>query len=96
MSQSPIERTGSTADCANAFKTYVSSLGRPVNAAETRALLRYCQDVNSCSSGLGLGFNPAYPPRDGTLVEHFSRREYVLINEPLRELGAALIALSPP
>jgi hypothetical protein len=96
INQSPIEGTGSTADCANAFKTYMSSLGRPVNAAETRALLRYCQDVNPCNSGLGLGFNPAYPPSGGTLAEHFTGREYVLINEPLRELGAALIALSPP
>jgi hypothetical protein len=96
MSQSPIEGTGSTADCVNAFKTYASGLGRPVNAAETRALLRYCQDVNPCNSGLGLGFNPAYPPGGGTLAEHFTGREYVLINESLKKLGAALIALPPP
>jgi hypothetical protein len=96
MSQSPIEGTGSTADCVNAFKTYASGLGRPVNAAETRALLRYCQDVNPCNSGLGLGFNPAYPPGGGTLREHFTGREYVLINKSLKKLGAALIGLPPP
>ncbi len=96
MTQSPIEGTGSTADCANAFKTYVSGLGRPVNAAETRAMLRYCQDVNPCNSGLGLGFNPAYPPGGGTLAEHFTGREYVLINASLKKLGAALIGLPPP
>src|SRR5262249_17253948 len=86
---------GSTADCANAFKTYVSSFGRPVNAAETRALLPYCQDVNPCNSGLGLGFNPAYPSGGGTLAEHLTGREYVLINESLKELGAAPIGLPP-
>jgi hypothetical protein len=80
----------------NAFKTYMSGLGRPVNAAETRALLRYCQVVNPCNSGLGLGFNPAHPPTGGTLAEHFTGREYVLVNESLKKLGAALIELPPP
>ena len=78
------------------IQDYANGLGRPVNAAETRALLRYCQDVNPCNSGLGLGFNPAYPPGGGTLLEHFTGREYVLFNQSLKELGAALIALTPP
>jgi hypothetical protein len=95
VNKSPIEGTGSTADCANAFNTYLNQLGRPTNAAETRALLRYCQDVNPCNSGLGLGFNPAYPPGGGTLAEHFTGREYVLINKSLKELGAAFIGLQP-
>ncbi len=95
MNESPIEGTGSTAACANAFNIYIGELRRPANAAETRALLRYCQDVNPCNSGLGLGFNPAYPPGGGTLAEHFTGREYVLRNKSLRELGAAFIGLQP-
>ncbi len=95
MNQSPIAGTGSTADCVNAFHTYINQLGRPTSAAETRALLRYCQDVNPCNSGLGLGFNPAYPTGGGTLAEHFTGREYVLINNSLKELGAAFIGLQP-
>lgn len=95
MNHSPIEGTGSTSACVSAFKTYIAGLGRPANAAEARALLRYCQDVNPCNSGLGLGFNPAYPEGGGTLAAHFTGREYVLSNKPLRELSAAFIALPP-
>jgi hypothetical protein len=95
ISQSPIEGTGSTTDCANAFKTYIGTLGRSTNAAEVRAMLRYCQDVNPCNSGQGLGFNPAYPPGGGTLTQHFTGREYVLLNKSLQDLGAAFIALQP-
>lgn len=49
--------------------------------------------MNPCNSGLGLGFNPAYPPGGGTLAKHFTGREYVLINASRKKLGAALIGL---
>jgi hypothetical protein len=37
-----------------------------------------------------------YPPGGGTLAEHFTGREYDLINKSLKTLGAALIGLPPP
>lgn len=93
---SPIDGSGSTENCVDAFKTYFTSLGRPADAAEARALLRYCQDVNPCNSGLGLGFNPAYPTAGGVEIAHFTGREFVVRNRALRDLGAASVTLEPP
>jgi len=80
--------------CADAFKKYVGD--RVATPAEARALLVYCQDVNPCNSGLGLGFNPSYPGPGGALLQHFTGREYVFLNRTVETLKAAKIALSPP
>lgn len=83
-----------TRNCVDAFKRYVG--GRAATPAEARALLVYCQDVNPCNSGLGLGFNPSYPGPYGVLLQHFTGREYVFLNQPVEALKAAKIALPPP
>ncbi len=83
-----------TRNCADAFKKYVGD--RAATPAEARALLVYCQDVNPCNSGLGLGFNPSYPGPGGALLQHFTGREYVFLNQTVEALKAAKIALSPP
>lgn len=93
---SPVTGTGSTAACVTAFKRYLLDLGRAGNAAEARAMLRYCEDVNPCNSGLGFGFNPAYPGPGGKTLEHFTGPEYVLRNQPLNSVGAARIRLTAP
>jgi hypothetical protein len=94
MSHSPIEGTGSTAECADAFKSYLASTGQPADTAEARAMLRYCQDVNPCNTGRGLGFNPAWGPASGPVLGHFTGREFVLRNQSLDSLGAARIPLA--
>lgn len=83
-----------TRNCADAFKKYVGD--RRATPAEARALLVYCQDVNPCNSGLGLGFNPSYPSTGGALLQHFTGREYVFLNRTVEALKAATIALQPP
>jgi hypothetical protein len=51
-------------------------------------------------AGIKASMTPAkrsiYPPGGGTLAEHFTGREYDLINKSLKKLGAALIELPPP
>jgi hypothetical protein len=94
MSHSPIEGTGSTGECAGAFKSYLASTGQPADVAATRALLRYCQDVNPCNTGRGLGFNPAWGPTNGPTLNHFTGREFVLRNQSLDSLGASRIRLA--
>ena len=79
-----------------AFKRHLLDQGRPGNAAEARALLRYCEDVNPCNSGLGFGFNPTFPSVGGKALEHFTGPEYVLRNQPLNSVGAARIQLTAP
>jgi hypothetical protein len=93
---SPIDGMGSTDSCVSAFRAYLSSLGRVADAAEARALLRYCQDANPCNSGVGIGFNPAYPMAGGPEIAHFTGREFVVRNRSLGEVGAVLLALEPP
>ena len=95
-SHSPIDGTGSTENCVDAFKIYLASIGRSADAAEARALLRYCQDANPCNSGLGLGFNPAYPKLGGVESAHFTGREFIVRNRALRDLGAVFVGLEPP
>jgi|GEM_PF-6689822 len=93
-----------TRNCVQAFKNYVTRKGAPATPAEVRAMLLYCQDVNPCNSGLGLGFNPSYPgaatPRPGQLGEpllaHFTGREFVFLNQTLDRLQSAKISLTPP
>jgi hypothetical protein len=50
--------------------------------------------------GIKANMTPAkssiYPRGGGTLAEHFTGREYDLINKSLKTLGAALIGLPPP
>jgi hypothetical protein len=95
QTHSPIKGTGSTADCVYAFKKFLDRSHRQADVAETRAMLRYCQDVSPCNSGLGLGFNPSWGMPDGGVVTHFTGREFVLVNQSLRSLGAASIRLAP-
>jgi hypothetical protein len=95
-SHGPLDGAGSTKNCVDAFKAYLTSLGRPADAAEARALLRYCQDVNPCNSGSGLGFNPAYPTAGGLEITHFTGREFVVRNRTLRDFGAASVTLERP
>lgn len=83
-----------TRNCADAFKRYVGD--RPATPAEARAMLVYCQDVNPCNSGLGLGFNPSFPAPGGALLQHFTGREYVFLNQTVEALKASKIVLSPP
>ena len=93
MPSSPIvNKFGSTVACVSAFKKYLN--GRPANVAETRAMLRYCEDVNPCNSGRGLGFNPAWMA-GGEVLTHFTGREFVLLNRSLKSLGATGVSLTP-
>jgi hypothetical protein len=92
--KSPYVEGNTTASCVAEFKSYLA--GRDPTAAETRAMLRYCEDVNPCNSGLGYGFNPAFPNRTAGLLEHFTGPEFVLRNQSLNGLGAAKIALTTP
>jgi hypothetical protein len=95
---SPYLPTRTTGQCVEAFKSYLG--GRPPDAAEARAMLFYCEDVNPCNSGVGFGFNPAWPPvgpgADGDPMTHYTGREFVLRNQSLDSLGAEQIRLSPP
>jgi hypothetical protein len=95
MGSSPIKGTGSTEMCVSAFKGYLAGEGNPADVAQTRAMLRYCQDVNPCNTGVGLGFNPAWGMAYGKILTHFTGREFVLLNQPLKDLGAASIGLTP-
>ncbi len=92
-------KSGTTAECVAAFKTYLDDgTQRPADVAETRAMLRYCQDVNPCNSGRGFGFNPAWNASKGSsdVASHFTGREFVLRNRSLDSVGASKIALSSP
>jgi hypothetical protein len=98
----PLPR-GTTDNCVHAFKKYLARKGAPATPAEARAMLLYCQDVNPCNSGLGLGFNPSYPGAAApdsaageALLGHFTGREFVFLNQTLDKLRAAKIRLSPP
>jgi hypothetical protein len=96
MRHSPIVDKGSTAECAKEFRSYLA--GKSADVAEARALLRYCQDVNPCNTGRGLGFNPAWGSANGATLSHFTGREFVLHNQSLDSLGASRIGLAevPP
>ena len=95
---SPYLPTKTTDQCVDAFKSYLG--GRPPDAAEARAMLLYCEDVSPCNSGVGFGFNPAWPPvgprAGGNPATHYTGREFVLRNQSLDSLGAEQIRLSPP
>jgi hypothetical protein len=95
---SPYLPTKTTDQCIDAFKSYLGD--RPPDTAEARAMLFYCEDVSPCNSGVGLGFNPAWPPvgpgADANPVSHYTGREFVLRNQSLDSLGAEQIRLSPP
>jgi hypothetical protein len=95
---SPYLPTKTTDQCVDAFKSYLG--GRPPDAGEARAMLFYCEDVSPCNSGVGIGFNPAWPPvgpgADGNPITHYTGREFVLRNRSLDSLGAEQIRLSPP
>jgi len=95
---SPYLPTKTTDQCVAAFKSYLG--GRPPDAAEARAMLLYCEDVSPCNSGVGLGFNPAWPPAgpaaDGNPMTHYTGREFALRNQTLVGLGAEQIRLPPP
>ena len=67
--------------------------GRPADAAQTRAMLYYCQDVNACNTGLGYGFNPTYPRQGGAAVTHYTGPEFVVRNRSLASAGAVLTPL---
>jgi len=80
-----------TEQCVAAFKQRLG--GRPADAAQTRAMLYYCQDVNACNTGLGYGFNPAYPYTGGIATMHYTGPEFVLRNRSLASAGAVLAPL---
>ncbi len=80
-----------TEQCVNAFKQRLG--GRPADAAETRAMLYYCEDVNACNSGMGYGFNPTFPRAGGPAVTHFTGPEFVLLNQSRSSVGAVLTRL---
>jgi hypothetical protein len=80
-----------TAQCVAAFKDQLG--GRPADAAETRALLYYCQDVNACNTGMGYGFNPTFPSAGGPVTSHFTGPEFVLLNKSRNSVGAVLTPL---
>ncbi len=77
-----------TERCVAAFKARLG--GKPANPAQTRAMLYYCQDVNACNTGLGYGFNPAFPNPGGTAASHYTGPEFVLLNRTLGSVGAVL------
>jgi hypothetical protein len=81
----------STEQCVAAFKQRLG--GRPADAAQTRAMLYYCQDVNACNTGLGYGFNPTYPRQGGAAVTHYTGPEFVVRNRSLASAGAVLTPL---
>jgi hypothetical protein len=93
-SHSPSEGTGTTAECISAFRQQSQQAGK-LDAAGVRALLSYCQGVNPCNTGLGLGYNDAFPAPGGSAASHFTGTEYVLRNQPLSSVGAAFVALQP-
>ena len=80
-----------TEQCVDAFKRRLG--GRPADAAETRAMLYYCQDVNACNTGVGYGFNPTFPRAGGPAVTHFTGPEFVLLNRSRSSIGAVLTRL---
>ncbi|MGD9508296.1 MAG: hypothetical protein AB7I59_05720 [Geminicoccaceae bacterium] len=80
-----------TEECVAAFEQRLG--GRPADAAQTRAMLYYCQDVNACNTGLGYGFNPAYPRQGGTAASHYTGPEFVVQNRSLASAGAVLTPL---
>ena len=80
-----------TAQCVDAFKRRLG--GRPANAAETRAMLYYCEDVNACNTGLGYGFNPTFPRAGGSAASYFTGPEFVLLNRSRSSVGAVLTRL---
>ena len=83
--------SATTEQCVAAFKQRLG--GRPADAAQTRAMLYYCQDVNACNTGLGYGFNPAYPRVGGVAAGHYTGPEFVLRNRSLASAGAVLTPL---
>ena len=92
-------KSGTTAECVAAFKSYIDDgTQRPADAAEARAMLRYCQDVNPCNSGRGFGFNPSWNASKGSsdVASHFTGREFVLRNRSLDSVDASKILLSSP
>jgi hypothetical protein len=91
---SPAEGTGTTAECITAFRQQIQQTGK-LDAAGVRALLSYCEGVNPCNTGLGLGYNAAFPAPGGSVASHFTGTEYVLRNQPLSSVGAASISLQP-
>lgn len=80
-----------TKQCVDEFKQRLG--GRPADAAETRAMLYYCQDVNACNTGLGYGYNPRFPAAGGPPATHFTGPEFVLNNQPRSKVGAVLTRL---
>jgi hypothetical protein len=80
-----------TARCIGAYKTQLA--GRQPDAAEARAMLNYCQDVNPCNTGAGYGYNPAFPSSSGPPAVHFTGPEFVLINRTLSSIGAVPVTL---
>jgi hypothetical protein len=91
---SPSEGTGTTEQCITAFRQQTQQTGK-LNPAGVRALLSYCQGVNPCNTGVGLGYNDAFPAPGGPAASHFTGTEYILRNQPLSSVGAAFIALQP-
>jgi hypothetical protein len=81
---SPPDNT--TARCVGAYNQLLA--GRQPDAAEARAMLVYCQDVNPCNTGLGYGYNPAVPTTAGPPATHFTGPEFVLLNRELSSIGA--------
>lgn len=80
-----------TGQCVEAFKQRLN--GRATDAAELRAMLYYCQDVNACNTGLGYGYNPRFPTAGGPPAAHFTGPEFALLNQPLGKVGAVLTRL---
>lgn len=80
-----------TGQCVEAFKQHLH--GRVADAAEVRAMLYYCQDVNACNTGLGYGYNPRFPAAGGPPAAHFTGPEFVLLNQPRSKVGAVLARL---
>lgn len=81
-----------TGQCVEAFKQRLG--GRVADAAETRAMLYYCQDVNACNTGNGYGYNPRFPSAGGPPAAHFTGPEFVLLNQPRSKVGAVLTRLA--
>lgn len=69
-----------TGQCVEAFKQRLG--GKVADAAETRAMLYYCQDVNACNTGNGYGYNPRFPSAGGRPRHISPARSSCCSNQP--------------